>query len=457
MRIRNKILLSFSISSILLVAIAFVFMYWLFSRYREEDFQQKQSLKIETTIQLLDRFKKESEEISSLLDSQDIHDFFDEKLLVYDQDKQLIFSSLDNLQILKTREVLNELSPANRWVETKEGMYDLIGVYTEKNNKGYYALSKAYDAFGYDNLSFLRRTLILLFIAISVIILAISIYLSNNLSKPINRLAMLLSRYDLSKVNREATAPLENQTSTRELQYLTERFNELLERTRNAFAFQKNTASHISHQLKTPVAILVSELEKIEAAENVQELRAGIRAQTARAKSLGDIIDTLLEISQMESGKDYRKAQIRIDELLFDLLEQFRNMHPGFQFQLSFEPETFTESQLEISGNELLLKQAFQNLMANAVLYSTEPRASITIDLTKANVIHIRISNKGPQLSPEEQRALFHYFFRGDNAFDKAGTGLGLVLTEKITAIHRGSIHFSSTAGVHTFHTIFRQ
>lgn len=457
MRIRNKILLSFSISSIVLIAVAFVFMYWLFSRYREEDFQQKQNLKIQTTIELLDRFKKESEEISSLLDSQDINDFYDEKLLVYDQDKELIFSSLDNLEIITARDVLNQLSPVNRWVETKEGNYDLVGIYTEKNNKGYYALSKAYDAFGYDNLNFLKRVLIVLFFAISFIILIISVYLSNNLSKPINKLASLLSRYNLSHLNNGTTAPLDNKTSTKELQYLTERFNELLERTKEAFAFQKNTANHISHQLKTPVAVLVSELEKVQQSDAVPELKAGVNAQMRRAKSLGDIIDTLLEISQIESGKDYRKEVIRIDEMLFDLLEQSGKIYPDFQFQLVFRPETFTEAQMEISGNDLLLRQAFQNLMTNAALYSTEPNATITIDSNQPNEITISIANPGQTLTEEEQQSLFSYFFRGQNAFNKSGNGLGLVLSEKIIHIHNGSIRFSSANGFNVFHTTFRQ
>src|SRR5690606_5124353 len=120
MTIRNKILLAFSASAILLTAISFIIVYWLFSAYREEEFQQQQNEKIQVTIRLIDHFKQQSEEISHMVDAQDIHDFYDEKLLIYDDTKQLIFSSLDDLAIGKRKEILNELSPAVRWIEAKE-------------------------------------------------------------------------------------------------------------------------------------------------------------------------------------------------------------------------------------------------------------------------------------------------------------------------------------------------
>ena len=99
MNIRNKILGAFSVSAILLTAIAFGIVYWLFSAYREEAFQQQQSEKIQATLKLIEHFKQQSEEISYIMDAQDIHDFYDEKLLIYDGNKSLNFSRLEDLAI----------------------------------------------------------------------------------------------------------------------------------------------------------------------------------------------------------------------------------------------------------------------------------------------------------------------------------------------------------------------
>lgn len=448
MNIRNKILFAFSASTILLVSIAFIIVYWLFSAYREEEFQQQQNEKIHSTIKLVDRFKKQSETISYIMDAQDINDFYDEKLLIYDGTKELVFSSLDDLNINKRKEILNELSPGKRWIETKESDYDLVGVYIENSGKSYYAISKAYDALGYDKLIFLRQALIIIFVVIVVIVLFISLYLANNLSRPINRLTYLLKQYDF---NQEEGVPLDNRTSTKELKYLTEHFNKLLQRTREAFTFQKNTINHISHQLKTPVAVLVSELEKIQQQDDIALIKEELHAQIQRAKSLGDIISILLEISKIESGKNFREQNIRIDEIIFGLLEYFKPLYPAFNFHLSFIPESFTEQQMEIKGNELLLKQSLENLLHNCIMYSGDHQAFLTIDTAVPRQIKITITNNGKIITDEDHKLLFHYFFRGQNSSGKSGNGLGLVLAQKIIHLHLGRIAYSNNNGVNTF------
>ncbi|HLW07679.1 MAG TPA: hypothetical protein VKY45_08945, partial [Marinilabiliaceae bacterium] len=129
MRIRNKILIYFSSTVVVLLAISLTIIYILFSEYREEEFQQQQYEKIKYTIGLIAEFKEMSEELAYLLDAQDIHDFYDEKLLVFNNEKELVFSSLDSLEVLSTERMLSNLSISNNWIETKEEDYDVIGVH----------------------------------------------------------------------------------------------------------------------------------------------------------------------------------------------------------------------------------------------------------------------------------------------------------------------------------------
>lgn len=172
----------------------------------------------------------------------------------------MIFASLDSLDIVKAESILNKLSQTQRWIETKEENYDLIGIYAEANNQTYYAVSKAYDAFGYTKMYFLRNVLIGIFLFITFVVILISRFLSNKISKPITALADKLKQYDLSK---EKVEELPIETTSYELKQLTLSFNELIKRTNEAFVFQKHTIHHISHQLKTPISVLVSELERI--------------------------------------------------------------------------------------------------------------------------------------------------------------------------------------------------
>ena len=113
MRIRNKILFYFSTTVILVSAISLTIVFILFMEYREEEFQQQQYSKIKYTVGLIEEFENISAEVSLLLDKQDIHDFYDEKMLIYDHHKNLIFSSIDSLNIEKSSAILSELSIEN--------------------------------------------------------------------------------------------------------------------------------------------------------------------------------------------------------------------------------------------------------------------------------------------------------------------------------------------------------
>lgn len=440
MKIRNKILIYFSSTVILVSAVSLVIVFILFSEHREEEFQQQQFSKIKYTVGLVDEFHKISAEVSLLLDKQDIHDFYDEKMLIYDNHKNLIFSSIDSLDISKANAILNKLSVSNNWIETKEDGYDLIGVYIENNSKSYYGISKAYDFFGHSKKDFLQKVLIGIFIAIVIIVLLVSLYLSNIISKPISELTEKIEDYDLSN---EQNNPLKIKTTTSELQNLSEKFNELTKRTNDAFLFQKHSIQHISHELKTPIAVLVSELEKLQKEDNINQLKSDISQQTQKAKSLGNIINDLLQISKIEAGQEISKNLIRIDDVIFDCISEVNSIYPDFNFEVNFTPNNFNENTLTIQANEPLIKQAFLNLMMNSVHYSDNQKAKITFDCDSDN-LKISISNSGKTLSEEEQKFLFSHFFRGENSQNKEGFGLGLVLSQKIFTIHNTAIEYYS-------------
>lgn len=452
MKIRNKILIYFSSTVIILSAISLVIVFILFSAHREEEFQQQQFSKIKHSVELIEEFGKISAEVSLLLDKQDIHDFYDEKMLVYDHNKKLIFSSIDSLDIVKSETILHRLSVSNNWIETKEAGYDLIGIYIEHNAKGYYGISKAYDYFGHSKKDFLQKVLIGIFLAIVLIVLMISLYLSNIIAKPISELTKKIEDYDLSE---EENKPLKIQTTTSELKNLSERFNELLKRTNDAFSFQKHSIHHISHELKTPIAVLVSELEKLAQQDDIEYIKHELLGQTQRAKSLGNIIHVLLQISKIEAGQEIIKANIRIDEVVFNCISEINTLYPEFNFDLHFTPHDFHEGILDMNANEPLIKQAFLNLLMNAVYYSDDQKAKITF-YDSPNGLDVMISNSGKTLSQAEQKYLFSHFFRGDNTKGSQGFGLGLVLSRKIFAVHSAVLSYHSNGeSENTFRVTF--
>lgn len=444
MRIRNKILIYLATTVVLFLAGSFVIIYVLFAEYREEEFQQHQFEKIKNTIWLISKFQAQSAAISRLLDEQDINDFYDEKLLVYDRDKQLIFDSLDSLHIEGAQEILNGLSTRQPWIETKEGDYDVVGVFINDGQNSRYAISKAYDAFGYFKLNYLRNTLIAIFLFNVVVVFVVSLYISNKISKPLTDLAEELSRYDLTQETSLSSVRVD--TTSRELQGLTERFNELLERTNEAFTFQKHTVNHISHQLKTPVAILVSELEKLSTYSDIEQVKAETSGLVLKAKSLGDIINVLLQISKVESGQKLDMQPCRIDELVFNAISELNAIYPEFKFDVNYWPAQFDDKMLVVKTHPALMQQAFLNVLTNSITYNNRRETVVEIDGADAEKLLIRVVSSGEALSGDDEKYLFSLFYRGGNSAGKAGAGLGLVLAEKIVTLTEAKIRYYHTS-----------
>jgi len=442
--LRNKILLYFSATSILLVGVLCLVTHWLFSEYREEEFQQRQKERILSTLHFISEVEKKEKELTDAIDRLTINSILDEKLLIFDSDKKLVYASLDDLSISYSEALLSELNGHKNWIELKDGLYDVVAIYFTSNGKSYYGISKAFDEFGYTKRSFLRNLLIVLFIVFSGLVVALSIYLSNRISRPIAQLATLLGSYKIG------ISPITGiaRTNTSEIRYLYKKFNELVSRTNEAYHFQKNSIHHISHQLKTPIAVLMSELERIRNKVSDTDIQREVDALIAKTGSLADIINILLETSKTASGQSLDRQPVRADELVFDCIGELNKLYPDFVFEVGYRPDGLEAEKLTVRANEMLIRQTFQNLLNNCVLYGAESgKAEIRMDGSQAGWLSISFANAGPPLSDEERAFLFTHFFRGENSRNKAGFGLGLTLAKNIIDLHGGRISYDNPSG----------
>lgn len=437
MKIRNKILIYFSLTVTGLTMLSFVLIYFLFSEYREEEFQQEQFEKIKSTVRLIQEYQQKSEQISHLLDEQDINDFFDEKLQIYDQDKTLIFSSLDELKIKRPDLILHDLSPNRRWVEKQVDNYDVVGVYMVFQGKAYYAISKAFDQLGHSKRVFLGRLLLGMFAVFTLVVWGVSLQLSQLISRPLVQLSeSMKTEGDLTKVKVNST--------TLEIRELAEQFNALLQRIQEAFSFQKNSIHHISHQLKTPLAVLVTELDKMLHVENKEELKAQLVQVRDSTKSLGEVIHLLLEISKLESGQKLEKERFRMDELYFDTVEELQLIHPDARFELHYPESDFQEEGLYVQGNRLMMKQVLINVLSNGIKYSQDAKVNTRFAVLPEGGLELLFENQGETLEVGERELLFTAFFRGKNAGGLPGFGLGLALSKRIVEVHGGTLKYES-------------
>jgi signal transduction histidine kinase len=437
MNIREKVIIYFSIGSIPVIGAAFFLIFAIFNNYREVEFHQQQRERISTTLQFLNEIKGDDEDLQHALDRLTIYDYYDEKLLIFDSRHTLIYSSTEDIPSPDTDKILDKLTEVNPWVTSKDNEYDIVGIYWSNNQHVYYGVSKAYDSIGYSKLNYLRNVLIFSFLFISGLLFLIAWVLASKISHPIRQITGQIDSYDFSI----DFHPIKFDESKGEIAMLARQFNLLLNRMADAFAFQKHAIHHISHELKTPIAILVSNFEKMEQEAKVEVLQAFIKTQKQDTKSLADIVNALLEISKTE--QESKKECIRIDELLFDTLEELKVLDANFQFKTLLLGHIENENSISVRGNRRLLKIMFVNLIRNCMQYNSETKASIIIQAEKG-MITLQFKNRGNTIQDNERQYLFKHFFRGENSKGKRGFGIGLVLANKVAQLHSGVIRYDS-------------
>ncbi|MBC7652427.1 MAG: HAMP domain-containing histidine kinase, partial [Deinococcales bacterium] len=160
--------------------------------------------------------------------------------------------------------------------------------------------------------------------------------------------------------------------------------------------------------------------------------------------NLIELTNSLLLISQYEKIVFQDTwPQLRIDEVLYDTIATCKRMFINMDISLDFTSLPENESQLLVACNDTLLKSAFRNLIKNAYNYSNNQKVNIVIEVKKPSLKIIFI-NTGNQLTSAEIDKMKMPFFRGQNAVNKKGFGLGLSIVNKIIELHKGSIVYNA-------------
>lgn len=396
--------------------------------------------KTNMTLHLLVKVKKADQDIVRLFDDQMVSQLYDEKILLFDKDMNLIYSSVGDTPLRYPGEIINRLKAGEKEISYTEDGFDVIAHHIRYKNADYYALGKAYDNYGRSKLRFLGDILLGTFCLALLLMFLLNAIISRKITTPISRLISEMDQITANNLQR-----VYQPSSNDEIARLSAEFNKMLNRMELAFNYQKNLVHHISHELKTPIAVLISNIER-QTANSTSAKNEFLDFQKAGLMQLADIINTLLEISRFEQIRPEHLAhEIHLLDLLFECAEEIQYITPDTHVEMKVDESVHDASTLNVPGNERLLKIAFRNLIKNAADYSTDKH--LHVRLSKNNgALHVAIENNGPALSTLEQKKLFIEYFRGANSQNKSGFGLGLVMVNKILQLHQATIEYHINA-----------
>jgi PAS domain S-box-containing protein len=218
---------------------------------------------------------------------------------------------------------------------------------------------------------------------------------------------------------------------------------------RQAQEMQNTFISTVSHELKTPVALIKGHAATLRR-DDVEWETAFVRdySQIIEEESdrLTELIENLLTASkiQTEQGFKLNMGDVHLDQLAVRVVERFSIQTSTHRLKLDF-PAKFPT----IQGDEIRLRQVLDNLVSNAIKYSPNG-GSVTIGGNNdADEVTVYVQDQGVGLSETEQAHLFERFYRVDSALSRKtqGTGLGLFLSKAIIEAHGGTIEVTSQSG----------
>ena len=219
-------------------------------------------------------------------------------------------------------------------------------------------------------------------------------------------------------------------------------------RFREAEELQSTFISVISHELKTPVALIkgyAGTLRREDASWDKETVRDGLEIIEEESDRLDGLIDNLLDASRIEAGAlKLELTDLLLSDLARDSVEKFRTQSNVHEFKLDFSPDLPL-----VYADEERMRQVFYNLLSNAIKYSPRGGAIQVGGRAVNGDVMVYISDEGVGIPLDEQERLFRRFYRVDSGLRRKtqGAGLGLYLSRAIIEAQGGRIWVESQAG----------
>ena len=228
-------------------------------------------------------------------------------------------------------------------------------------------------------------------------------------------------------------------------------FNKMVEELGSIETLKSDFVSNVSHEMKTPIAIIKNYAELLGSEHITEEHRKEYAANIeGAAKRLSDLIGNILKLNKLENQRITPEVEsYDVCRQLCECVLQFEDAWEEKEIELEME----TEDSAMAAADESLLELVWNNLLSNAVKF-TEPGGKITVTQTSdERYVNISVSDTGCGMDRESVKRIFDKFYQGDTSHSKEGNGLGLALVKRVLELSDGEIDvFSESGKGSTFH-----
>ena len=220
------------------------------------------------------------------------------------------------------------------------------------------------------------------------------------------------------------------------------------EERRRTEAEMRQFVADAGHELRTPLTVVMGYIDVLQkGAVRDPQLSARIfETMTSESRRMRRSIDKLIVLARLERPVAPAAKTIDLAEVAGKVVESYKPLVEASRIRLEAQPGSL------VCADESELHEAIANLLENALKYAPASPVDVSVSPSDGSVI-MRVADKGPGLTPEEQARIFDRFYRGADR-DVDGSGLGLAIAKRVVERANGTIDVDSAPGTGTRFTI---
>ena len=280
----------------------------------------------------------------------------------------------------------------------------------------------------------LPKTLILILIPLLVVSFLICYLITLKTIRPVVKMTEAAQKISIE--NLEERLPVGKKNN--ELDRLAFTFNNLFSRLKSDFDRERNFTSDVSHELKTPVAVILGEAKLLKrwGKDDPAQLEESLNTIIEEGNSMNEIIKNLLQMSKLENGQiPINKTPVDVGKLFVRIKNEFNVVNPDVEFSI-------TDEKCIVESDEELLHQLFAILVQNSIKFAGDKCKIQLKSRAFGEKTLMCVQDNGKGFAENVLPHVFERFYRGDTAHTRTagGAGLGLSIGKVIAESLNGTI-----------------
>lgn len=478
--VRTKLFLSLCIIVLAIIASLILLNNFVLRKFYEYS-KEKQLEEVYTTIN--DYYNEESEEknLSDELDKIAINNNFDilirsnENVSVYSSNKDF-YSAIGEMIVSILREEKNQLDvieknekfTISKYKDSKNGI-DYIMLVASLDNSYHLYIRMPVTAID-ESVKISNEFLYIIAIFVIIIGGTVLSVVSQRFSEPIvelNQIAQKMANLDFSQKYKSSYANDEIDMLGNSINVLSEKLERTIKQLKNSNSelerdieeksqideMRKSFISDVSHELKTPIALIQGYSEGLIENVNSDEESRKFYAEVIQdeASKMDRLVKRLLELMKLEYGRmEFNNKEFNIIELENEILRKSKVMMEKENVKL--EMDIKQDENIQVYADDFYIDQVLTNFITNAIKYSTEINGEKVVKIENqiiGNKVRVKIFNTFEQFKEEDMSRIWNRFYKIDESRnrDKGGSGIGLALVKAIMNNYGNKYGVRNTAG----------